>query len=177
MAKWRIDPDHSVAAFKVRHMMISQVRGQFNRLRGAAEFDPDEPSSFALEVSIETAGLYTGIAKRDEHLRSADFFDALIHPAITFKGDNFTAAADGGKLSGELTIHGITRPITLELTFAGPVKSPEEFGGGIAFGLTGTTRVDREEFGLLWNVPLDDGGVMVGKEIAIDLDLELDLEK
>ncbi|MFO7607146.1 MAG: YceI family protein [Desulfurivibrionaceae bacterium] len=177
MAKWRIDPDHSVAAFKIRHMKVAHVHGQFNRLRGAAEFDPDDPSSFALEVAIESAGLYTGIAQRDEHLRSSDFLDTALYPAISFKGSDFTAGAGGGRLAGDLDIHGITRPISLELVFAGPVRGPEEFGGEITLGVAGAALLNREEFGMNWNVPLDDGGWMVGRDVYIEIDLELDLEK
>jgi len=177
MAKWKIDPDHSVAAFKVRHMMIAHVRGQFNKLSGAAEFDQADPSSFALEVVIETAGLYTGIVKRDAHLQSSDFFDVAIYPAISFKSNIFKGDAKGGRLSGDLTIHGITRPVTIDLIFSGPVKSPEDLGSEITLGITGIAKIDREEFDLTWNVPLEDGGLLVGKEISIALDLELDLEK
>ncbi len=177
MAKWRIDPDHSVAAFKIRHMTVAHVHGQFNRLRGAARFDPDDPTSFALEVAIDSAGLYTGIVPRDEHLRSSDFLDAAVYPAITFKGSDFTAEPGGGRLAGDLDIHGITRSISLELVFSGPVRSPEALGGEITLGVTGAARLNWEEFGMTWNVPLDDGGWMVGRDVYIEIDLELDLEK
>ncbi|MEN8257589.1 MAG: YceI family protein [Thermodesulfobacteriota bacterium] len=177
MAKWNIDPDHSVAAFKVRHMMVAHVRGQFNKLSGSAQFDPEDPSSFSLEVAVAVTGLYTGIAQRDEHLASPDFFDVGTFPAIIFKSSNFAAAADGGRLAGDLTIHGVTKPVTLEVSFSGPVISPEDFGGETTLGITATTAVNREEYGMAWNVPMDDGGVMVGKDIWIDLDIEVDLEE
>ena len=152
MAKWNIDPDHSVAAFNVRHMMAAHVRGQFNKLSGSAQFDPADRSSFSLEVTIDATGLYTGIAQRDEHLSSPDFFDMATYPAISFKNTGFKASGDGGMLAGDLNIHGVTQP-----KFSGPVVGPENFG-------------------MVWNVPMDDGGVVVGKDIWIDLDIEADLE-
>ena len=175
MTKWNIDPDHSVAAFRVRHMMVAHVRGQFNKLSGSAQFDRTDPSTLSLEVSVDATGLYTGIPQRDEHLSSPDFFDVASHPAITFKGTDFTAAGDGGKLSGDLTIHGTTRPVTLAVAFAGPLVGPEDFGGETVLGITATATINREDFGMVWNVPMDDGGVMVGREIEIELNIEADL--
>ncbi len=172
MAKWNIDPDHSVAAFNVRHMMAAHVRGQFNKLSGSAQFDPADRSSFSLEVTIDATGLYTGIAQRDEHLSSPDFFDLAIHPAISFKSTGFKASGGGGMLAGDLNIHGVTQP-----KFSGPVVGPEDFGRGTTLGVTATASINREEFGMVWNVPMDDGGVVVGRDIWIDLDIEADLEE
>jgi len=177
MAQWNIDPDHSVAAFKVRHMTVAHVRGQFNKLSGSALFDPADRSSFSLEVSIDASGIYTGIKKRDGHLASPDFFDMATHPAITFKSTGFTAAGDGGSLTGDLTIHGVTQPVTLEVAFSGPVVSPEDLGSDTTLGITATSTVNREDFGMAWNVPMDNGGVMVGLDIGINLDIEADLEE
>ncbi len=178
MAKWNIDPDHSVGAFAVRHMMLANVRGQFNKLSGTAQFDPDNQSAFSLEVSIDVSGIYTGISKRDEHLKSQDFFDAASHPNITFRSTGFEALGDNeGILHGELTVHGITQTVELAVSFSGPVQSPEDFGGETSIGITARTIVNREDFGMAWNVPLDDGGVMVGNEIQIYLDIEADLEE
>jgi polyisoprenoid-binding protein YceI len=176
MAKWKIDPDHSVAAFNVMHMMTTHVRGQFNKLCGSAYFDPTDRSTFSLEVTIDVTGLYTGIVQRDEHLSSPDFFDMANHPAISFKSTGFQASTGGGKLAGDLTIHGVTQPIILEVKFSGPVIGPEDFGGETTLGITGTTSINREDFGMVWNVPMADGGVVVGKDIWIDLDIEADLE-
>lgn len=175
MAKWNIDPDHSVAAFRVRHMMVAYVRGQFNKLSGSARFDPAAPSTLSLEVSIAAAGLYTGISQRDEHLKSPDFFEVETHPAISFKSSGYTAAGTGGKLVGDLTIHGVTKPATLAVTLTGPLVGPADFGGETVLGLTATATVNREDFGMTWNVPMDAGGVMVGKEIELELNLETDL--
>ena len=177
MAKWNIDPDHSVAAFKVQHMMITHIRGQFNKLSGSAMFDPADHSTFSLEVMVDTTGLYTGIKKRDAHLSSPDFFDVATYPAITFKSTGFKASGNGGKLTGDLTIHGVTKPVNLEVAFAGPVMTPEDFGGETTLGITATATVNREDFGMAWNVPLDDGGIMVGWDIGINLDIEADLEE
>jgi polyisoprenoid-binding protein YceI len=178
MAKWNIDPDHSVAAFSVRHMMVSNVRGQFNKLSGTANLDLEDYSGFTMEVLIDVTGLYTGISQRDEHLSSPDFFDVAKHPNITFRSSGFEAeSGSSGKLSGELTIHGITRPVSLDVTFSGPVKSPEDFGGETTLGITARASVNREDFGMAWNAPLEGGGVMVGKDIEIYLDIEADLEK
>lgn len=175
--KWNIDPDHSVAAFKVRHMMVAHVRGQFNKLSGSARFDPEDPSSFSLEVAIDATGLYTGIAQRDEHLSSPDFFDLETYPTITFKSTGFTASDGGGRLAGDVTVHGVTQPITLEVKFSGPVLLPEDFGGETTLGITASALINREEFGMAWNAAMDDGGVVVGKDIWIDLDIEVDLEE
>ena len=177
MAKWNIDPDHSVAAFRVRHMMVAHVRGQFNKLSGSAQFDPEDHSSFSLEISIDASGLYTGIPQRDEHLASPDFFDIENHSSITFKSSVFKAAENGGELEGELTIHGITRPTFLDVSLSGPVVSPEDFGGETTLGITATATVNREDFGMVWNVPMGEDGVMVGKDIMIALDIEADLEE
>lgn len=175
--KWNIDPDHSVAAFKVRHMMAAYVRGQFNKLSGSARFDPKDLSSFSLEFVVDATGLYTGIAQRDEHLSSSDFFDLETYPTITFKSTGFTAARGGGRLAGDVTIHGVTKPITLEVKFSGPVVSPEDFGGETTLGIAASALINREEFGMVWNVAMDDGGVVVGKDVGIDLDIEADLEE
>ena len=177
MAKWNIDPDHSVAAFKVHHMMVSHVRGQYNKLSGAVQFDPSDHSSFSLEVMVDATGLYTGIKKRDDHLASPDFFDVATHPTITFKSTGFTASGDGGTLTGDLSIHGITKSIPLEVAFSGPVISPEDFGGETTLGITATATINRQDFDMAWNVPLNDGGVMVGWDIGINLDIEADLEE
>lgn len=176
MAIWSIDPDHSVAAFNIRHLMIARVFGQFNRLSGTIHFDPDKKAGCSLELAIDVVGVHTGIVKRDEHLRSPDFFDAAAFPTITFRSTGFNdGTANKKKLSGQLTIHGITRTIILEAAFSGPVTSPVEIGGEKTLGLSATTTLNREDFGMTWNVPLAGNGVMVGQEIDIRLEIEADL--
>ncbi len=177
MAIWHIDPDHSVAAFNVMHMMIVHVRGQYNRLSGSVHFDPADRSSLALAVTIDAASLYTGIAQRDQHLCSPDFFDVPTYPVISFQSTGFKAARDGGRLAGDLTIHGVTKPIALDIKLSGPVLSPEAMGGETTIGITASASINREDFNMAWNVPLDDAGVVVGREIWIDLDIEADLEE
>ncbi len=172
MARWTIDPDHTVAAFVVRHMMLASVRGQFNGVRGTICFDPADVAATRLEVTIGVPGIYTGIAKRDEHLRSLDFFAAAEHGVMTFRSTNVEAR--GGRrmaVAGELTIRGVTRPVTLDAEYCGPVKDPFEEGESIGF--TATTTINRDDFGVSWNVEMD-GGVMVGREVSVFLDGEAD---
>lgn len=174
MARWDIDPDHTVAAFTVRHMMLFNVRGQFNAVSGSIDFDPADIAASRVEATIGVQGIYTGIKKRDDHLRSPEFFDADTYPTITFKS---TKVEDrGGKrfaVTGELTIRGITREVTLDAEYCDPVKDPFEEGTSIGFAATAV--IDREDFGLTWNVPMDGGGVMVGREVRLSLDVEADL--
>jgi len=178
MTKWKIDPDHSVAAFAIRHLMVANVRGQFNNVTGMIEFDPKKPGKSSVAASIEVSSLTTGIRKRDDHVLSADFFDAQKFPEITFRSTNVEITGDNaGKVEGDLTIRGITRPVTLSVEFFGPVKVPEDFGGETTIGFSAQTRINREDFQVMWNVPLEGGGVMVGHEVEINLDIEADLEE
>jgi polyisoprenoid-binding protein YceI len=173
MSKWIFDPDHSVAAFVIRHMMVTNVRGQFNKLRGIVYFDPSDVVNSSVDAAIDVAGIYTGIQKRDDHLRSADFFDATSYPQITFKSDK--AKITGSKrfsVTGDLTIHGVTKTVTLDVEYSEPEGSPY---GETSIGFAATTRINREDFGLTWNEALESGGIMVGKEVEIFIDIEADL--
>jgi len=175
MPKWKIDPDHSVAAFSVQHLMIVKVFGQFNKLSGMVNFNPENPTVFSLELAIDVACIHTGIGKRDEHLRSPDFFDASAFPTMNYHSNEFNPGeGDNGILTGLLTLHGLTRKIILDTAFSGPVKSPVEIGGETTLGISATTTLNREDFGMIWNVPLGEG-VMVGREIDIRLEIEADL--
>ncbi len=173
MTRWTIDPDHTVAAFAIRHMMIASVRGQFNGVRGTIDFDPADVAATRMEVTIDTPGVYTGVAKRDEHLRSPDFFAAAEHGVMTFRSTGVESRG-GRRLSvtGELTIRGITRRVTLEAEYCGPVKDPVDEGESIGFAAS--TTIDRYDFGVSWNVEMGDGGVMVGREVSIFIDGEAD---
>ncbi len=170
----RIDPDHSVAGFQVRHMMISNVRGQFNSIRGTIAFDPEDITSSTVEVEIDASGIHTGISKRDEHLKSPDFLDVENHPQIIFRS---TRVEPSGTrrfiIFGELTIRGVTRTVSLETEYVGPVKDP--FDQGASYGFSTATEIDREEFGMTWNVGMEGGGFVVGKNVLINLELEADL--
>ncbi len=173
MAKWVIDPDHSVAAFVIRHMMVANVRGQFNKLSGVVYFDPSDIANSSVGAAIEAAGIYTGIQKRDDHLRSVEFFDAANYPQIIFTSDK--AKITGAKrfsAVGNLTIRGITKTVTLDVEYSEPEKSPY---GETSIGFTAATKINREDFGLMWNEALEGGGIMVGKEVQIFIDIEADL--
>ncbi|MBI4848012.1 MAG: YceI family protein [Nitrospirae bacterium] len=173
MSKWKIDPDHSVAAFKVRHMMGAYVHGQCNKLSGEVNFDPADISKTSVALEIDVAGIYTGIQKRDDHLRSEEFFDVNKYPKMTFKSSKAERTGfNACKVTGDLSIHGITRPVTIEVDFFGPVKSPF---GDTTMGLTGKVTINREDFGLTWNVPMDNGGLIAGKEVKISMNIETDL--
>jgi polyisoprenoid-binding protein YceI len=174
MVQWIIDPDHSVAAFVVRHMMVANVRGQFNKIKGTINFDQDNIAKSSVEVVIDTSGIYTGIQKRDDHLRSPDFLDVGKYPHIHFKSTNVEGTDKRQlRITGDLTIHGITRQIILLTEFTGPEKSPY---GETSLGFTASVSINREDYNIMWNVLLESGGVMVGKEIHITLDLEADLQ-
>ena len=173
MAKWIVDPDHSVAAFSVRHMMIAHVRGQFNRITGTILYDPEDLMNVSVEVNIEAASIVTGIQKRDDHLRSPDFLDTAKYPLITFKSTRIEVL-DGkhARVTGDVAIHGINRRITLEAEFAGPVRDP--LGDGVSMGFTATTSINREDYGITWNQPMEGDGIMVGREVLLFIDIEAD---
>lgn len=172
MKTWVIDPDHSVAGFVIRHYMVANVRGQFNKISGGIRYDPDDAVHSSVEVTIGVAGLTTGIPKRDEHLRSDDFFDVDKYPEMTFKSTAVESAGDSRlKVFGDLTIRGITRPVALDVECSGPVKGTE---GELSIGFSGTTRINRGDFDMTWNVGLEGGGVVVGREVQIYIDVEAD---
>lgn len=178
MMKWIIDPDHSVAAFNVEHLTIARVRGQFNKLSGTLHFSSNDKSDLSLDIVIDAAGIYTGIPQRDEHLRSPDFFDVITYPTIQFQSTHVkTEGEKKAILTGQLTIHGISLEVTMDVNFHGPVTTPEDLGGETTIGMSARTMVNREEFGMTWNVPLPGNGVMIGREIEILLDIEADLEE
>ena len=175
MKKWSIDPDHTVAALSVRHMMVANVHGQFNKVSGIIHFDPADIPHSSVEVSIDATAIYTGISKRDEHLRSEDFLNAGNHPNITFKSTRAESTGSNRfKVTGDLAIRGITRQITFEAEYFGPVKDPFEESGK-SIGFFASTSLNREEYGMTWNVAMESGGVMVGKEVKITLEVEADL--
>jgi|PlaIllAssembly_1097288.scaffolds.fasta_scaffold11892_1 polyisoprenoid-binding protein YceI len=176
MSTWIIDPDHSVAAFAVKHLKIAFVRGQFNKISGTIMFDPADISKTTVEATIDAASLLTGIKKRDDHVMSADFIGVAAQPHITFRSTKVEGAgADRAKLTGDLMIHGITRPVTMDVAFSGPVKSP--FGGEITMGFRAALTLDRFVFGVSWNEIMEDGGFMIDKDVHITIDLEADLKE
>jgi polyisoprenoid-binding protein YceI len=156
-------------------MMVANVRGQFNKISGTISFDPDNMAASSVEVVIDATGIYTGIQKRDDHLRSPDFLDVEKYPLIHFKSTD--VAGVGGnqlRITGDLAIHGTTKKMILTAEFTGMEKSPY---GETSIGFTATGSMNREHYNIMWNVPLGSGGVMVGKEIRITLDVEADLKE
>jgi polyisoprenoid-binding protein YceI len=171
MAKWNFDPAHTSASFAARHMMVTTVRGQFKNITGTLDFDPDKPEATSVEVVIDTASMSsTGNEDRDNHLRSPDFLDIEKYPTIRFKSTGVEVKSDTrATLKGDLTIRDVTRPVAIEVEHLGQGQTP--FGTTVA-GFEGTTRINREDFGLTWNMALESGGWLVGKEIKIALDGE-----
>lgn len=171
MSQWKIDTFHSEVQFAVKHMMVTTVRGTFREFDATLNFDPENPQNASVEATIQVPSIDTGATDRDNHLRSADFFDAENYPTITFKSTSVEMTGDQvGKLHGDLTIRGTTKPVTLDVSFLGTVKSP--INGVDAAGFEASTSINREEFGLTWNVALETGGVLVGKDINITLDVQ-----
>jgi polyisoprenoid-binding protein YceI len=176
VSTWIIDPDHSVAAFAVKHLKVAYVRGQFNRVTGTIQFDPADPARSSVEAAIDVASMTTGIRKRDEHLFTTDFFDLAQYPHITFRSTKVEMTGEKkGKIKGDLTIRGITHPVTLDVEYSGPVKSP--FGGEITMGFSGSATISRFDYDVSWNVIMEDGGFMVDKDVLITLDVEADLSE
>jgi len=173
MPKWNIDADHSVAAFAVKHMMVTDVHGQFNRLSGFIEFNPADISGTSIQLEIDASGIYTGIKKRDDHLRSPELFDVEKYPVISFKSTRCEISTfNSCKVTGDLTIHGITKSLTAEVEFVGSVKSPYE---ETSMGFSAKTVINQEDFGITWNMPLENGGSLIGRDVHIFLDIEADL--
>ncbi len=171
-AEYVIDTGHSSAQFSVKHMMVSNVRGSFANVTGTANLDEKDITKSTVEAVIDVNTVNTNDPKRDEHLRSADFFDAAKYPTITFKSTKVQKAGkDKLKVSGDLTLHGVTKPVVLDVEgFSSEVKDP---WGNIKRGGVATTKVNRKDFGLGWNKVLETGGVAVGEEVSITIDLEL----
>jgi polyisoprenoid-binding protein YceI len=168
---WNIDPVHSVAEFKVKHMMISNVKGQFTTVAGELSLDEGDVTNSHIEASIEAASINTRDAQRDTHLKSADFFDVEQYPTLTFKSTRIIRQSDDElSVDGELTIHGVTRNVTF--TVEGPTPPAKDPWGNTRIGLSATTRISRKDFGLTWNATLETGGILLGDEITITLDVQ-----
>jgi polyisoprenoid-binding protein YceI len=168
---WKVDPVHSIAEFRVKHMMISHVRGQFTGVTGTLTFDPSDLTRSHVEASIDVATIDTRDPQRDTHLKSPDFFDAEKFPTLTFSSSRVTRRGDGTvAVAGPLTIHGISREV--EFVVEGPTPPIKDPWGNTRIGVSATTKIDRRDFGLTFNAALDAGGVMVGEEVTITLELE-----
>jgi polyisoprenoid-binding protein YceI len=168
--RWNIDPTHSGVHFTVRHMVISKVRGAFAHWQGVVDFDEQNPAASKVSVRIEAASIDTHEPKRDAHLRSADFFDVEQHPALTFESTKVEQLADQQyRVTGNLTIRGVTRSVVLETEYLGGGKDP---WGNQRIGFAARTSINRKDFGLTWNQALEAGGVLVGDKIEIALDVQ-----
>lgn len=168
---WNIDPAHSNAQFSVRHMMISNVKGEFTKVSGKATFDPSKPETLSAEVSIDVGTINTREHDRDNHLKSPDFFHVEQYPTMTFKSRRAEKGPNGLKVTGDLTIRGVTREVTLDVE--GPTPPVKDPWGNTRVGASATTKINRKDFGLTWNQALEAGGLMVGDEIKITIDVEL----
>ncbi len=167
---WNFDTTHSSISFSVRHMVFAKVRGQFRDWKGKVELDPDNVAAGRAEVEIEAASIDTGVADRDNHLRSPDFFDVETFPKLRFVSTSMEhAGGDRYRLHGELTIRDATRPVVLDVEYGGRAKDP---WGNTRVAFTASTAVDRTDFGLKWNQLLEAGGVLVGERIDIQLELQ-----
>ena len=167
---WTLDASHSAVEFSARHMMITTVKGRFAEMTGTLTATDSTPSSAVVEVSIKAASIDTRTEQRDQHLRSAEFLNVEQFPEITFRSTRAEGTRERFSLTGDLTIHGETRPVTLDVTFEGEGKDP---WGGIRMGFSATGKIDRREFGLVWNQTLETGGVLVSNEIKISIDAQL----
>jgi polyisoprenoid-binding protein YceI len=168
---WNIDPAHSAAEFKVKHMMISNVKGSFTGLSGVlTEHTTDSTLSF-IEASIPVVTVTTGDAQRDGHLKSADFFEAEKYPTLDFKSTKVVRKGDAEyDVTGDLTIHGVTKPVTFAVE--GPSAPGKDPWGNTKIGLSATTKINRKDFGLGWNAALETGGFLVGEEVSINLEVQ-----
>jgi polyisoprenoid-binding protein YceI len=168
---WKIDPAHSHAQFSVRHLMISNVKGEFTEISGQVQFGPERPQNLVAEAQIDVNTINTREPDRDKHLKSPDFFDAGNFPAIIFKSKRAEKGSDGLKLTGDLTIRGATREVTLDVE--GPTLPVKDPWGNTRVGAAASTKINRKDFGLTWNQALETGGVLVGDDVKITLDVEL----
>lgn len=167
---YEIDSTHSSVHFSVRHLMVSNVRGEFTKVSGTIQFDPQNPANSSVKATIDATSINTRDDQRDGHLKSPDFLDVEKFPTITFESKRVEVHGDGGKVTGELTIHGVTREITLDVE--GPSQEIKDPWGKQRIGASATAKLSRKDFGLTWNAALETGGVVVGDEVKITLDIE-----
>ncbi len=168
---WAIDNSHSHVGFTVRHMMISKVRGQFHTFSGTVNFDEQNPANSSVDVEIDLSSIDTRDEKRDAHLKSPDFFDVANYPTARFVSKRVEVLDEShGRIYGDLTIRGVTREVVLEVEYNGQAQSP---WGSTSAGFNASTTINRKDFGLNWNVALETGGVLVGEEVTIDIELEI----
>jgi polyisoprenoid-binding protein YceI len=178
LAKWKIDPDHVSAGFSVRHMMVTIVHGFFNKVKGSIFFDPAKPEETSVEIEVDTASIYTGVDRRDNHLRSADFFDVEEFPTMSFKSTAVEIVGMNSlKITGKLTMHGITQSVVFDVTYLGPSYFVDDDRTYTTYGINASACIQREDFGMKWNLDIENGGFMVGKCVDITFSAEIDLEE
>jgi len=183
MSRWTFEPGHTAAEFRVRHMMVTWVRGHFKDVHGTLIFDPNDPASSVVEATIETARLWTGEPQRDAHLKNADFLDVENFPTIVFRSRVVEVRGPVHyKVHGDITIRGVTRPLTLDVQHLGTWQTPwweggVDLGPKTRAGFTACGRLNRHDFGVSWNSLLDHGGIVVGDDVDITLDAEAIEEK
>ncbi len=182
MTKWTFEPGHTAAEFSVRHMMVTNIRGHFKNIQGVLEFDPKNPSNILVEVTIDAKEIWSGDTERDNHLRADDFLAVVQYPSITFTGSELKVIGDHDyQLTGDLTIRGITKKVILEVTYLGQWPTPwwedgEDKGPKTRAGFLVKTTINRHDFGISWDAPLDNQGVVVGDLVDITLDAEAILD-
>lgn len=171
-AAWNIDPDHSAVEFKVRHLMVSNVKGSFGKVSGVVIVDEKDITKSKVTATIDTTSIDTGVVKRDDHLKSADFLEVAKYPTMTFVSTNIAKNGSGKlKVTGDLTLHGVTRPVVLDVE--GPSQEIKDPMGNLRTGASATAKINRKDFGLTWNKMLEAGGVAVGDEVIINIEVEL----
>ncbi len=168
--KYQFDSAHTSAHFSVRHMMISSVRGEFSKVSGTIVYDPENPANSSIDAEIDAASINTREPQRDAHLKSPDFLDVAKFPVIVFRAKEISGNGAEWKVKGDLTIHGVTRQVALDVD--GPTPETKDPWGNVRIGASATTKIDRKDFGLIWNSALESGGVLVGDEVKISIDME-----
>ncbi len=168
-AEFKVDTAHTNVGFRVSHLVVSKTTGSFNDFDATFTYDAENMGAFSLEATIQVASIDTNNDRRDNHLRSADFFDVESHPTMTFTSTSVMMGEDGPVLVGDLTIRGVTQQIELPITIVGPAQGP---GGAVVVGVSGRTTINRHDFGVSWDNRMDNGGVIVGEEVQIEIDAE-----
>ncbi|HEY4735156.1 MAG TPA: YceI family protein [Gemmatimonadaceae bacterium] len=166
---WKLDPSHTLVEFSAKHLMITTVKGRFTDIEGVIHADEKDPTKSSVEATLKAASIDTRTDQRDNHLRSGDFLDVEKFPEITFRSTRIEGSRKEFKLTGDLTIRGVTKPVTLDVTFEGQTKDP---WGGERVGFSASGKIDRRDFGLTWNVVLEAGGLTVGNDIKINIEVE-----
>jgi len=166
---WKIDPAHTTVEFSAKHLMITTVKGRFSEVEGEIVISDADPSKSSVSATLKSASIDTRTSQRDDHLRSADFLDAANYPEITFRSTRITGDKSEFKVTGNLTIRGVTREVTLDVTNEGSTKDP---WGGDRIAFSATTKIDRRDFGLTWNQAIEAGGVLVGNDVKISIDVQ-----